>query len=302
MMTTTERVIRTEGLSKRFGGVQAVDKLNLEVPEGAVFALLGPNGAGKTTTIKILLGILRANTGSAEVLGVDTRRLGPVELARIGYVSENRQLPEWMTVGQFMAYSKAFYPAWSDSDAAGLVRAYELPLDRRLKDLSRGMRIKAALAGSLAYRPRLLILDEPFGGLDVLVREQLIESILDRTPELTVLLASHDLGEIESFATHAAYLHQGRIEFLEEMGALYQRFREVEVVGDDGTASSDIPPEWLNADRSSTVLRFTHSRWDLERSEAEIRRHFPGAREIVVRGVSLRTIFVALARSARVRR
>src|SRR2546426_4247045 len=110
-----------------------------------------------------------------------------------------------MKVGYFLSYCKPFYPAWRDEDAAELVRTYDLPLDRPLKALSRGMRIKAALAASLAYRPRLIVLDEPFSGLDVLVREQLIETIVERTPEATVLLASHDLAEIESFATHIAY-------------------------------------------------------------------------------------------------
>src|SRR5207244_5840566 len=146
----------------------------------SVFALLGPNGAGKTTSIKILLNMLRATAGHAEMLGVDSRKLGPNELAQIGYVSENRQLPDWMRVGYFLSYSKAFYQTWHDEDLEELVRLYELPLDRRLKDLSRGMRMKTALAGSLSYRPRLLILDEPFGGLDVLVREQLLGVILER--------------------------------------------------------------------------------------------------------------------------
>src|SRR5204863_3509551 len=127
--------------------------------------------------------------GRAEVLGVDSRRLAAPQLAQIGYVSENQQLPEWMTVKAFLQYCKPFYPDWRDDDAAALVRAYDLPLDRPLKALSRGMRVKAALASSLAYRPSLIVLDEPFSGLDVLVREQLIESIVERTPEATVFLA-----------------------------------------------------------------------------------------------------------------
>jgi len=115
-----------------------------------------------------------------------------------------------MRVDRFLRYCRAFYPAWDEGLADELVRQYELPADRPLRALSRGMKVKAALAASLAYRPRLIVLDEPFSGLDVLVREQLIESIVDRTPEATVLIASHDLADIESFATHVAYLNEGR--------------------------------------------------------------------------------------------
>src|SRR5947209_12488378 len=201
-------MIRTFELSKKYSRNEALHGLTLDVPEGSVFALLGPNGAGKSTAIKTVMNILRPTAGRADVLGVDSRRLGPAQFAQIGYVSENQQLPEWMTVGAFLQYCRPFYSGWREEDAAELVRAYDLPLGRPLKSLSRGMRVKAALASSLAYRPRLIVLDEPFSGLDVLVREELIESIVERTPEATVFLASHDLAEIESFATHIAYLNE----------------------------------------------------------------------------------------------
>src|SRR5689334_24297454 len=136
-------MIRTFGLTKKYAHNEALHNLTLEVPEGSVFALLGPNGAGKSTAIKTVMNILQPTAGRAEILGVDSRRLGPEQLAQIGYVSENQQLPEWMSVQQLLAYCKPFYPAWSDADAFDLVRLYELPLDRPLSKLSRGMRVKA---------------------------------------------------------------------------------------------------------------------------------------------------------------
>ena len=148
--------------------------LNLAVPEGSLYGLLGPNGAGKTTTIKILMNIIGASGGRAEALGVDSRRLGPKSFAQIGYVSENQEMPEWMTVEYFLAYLRPFYPAWDVAREKELLRQFELPLDRKLKHLSRGMRMKAALASSLAYRPKLIVLDEPFTGLDPLVRDEFI--------------------------------------------------------------------------------------------------------------------------------
>ena len=292
--------LRTEQLSKKFLRVEALEALTLEVPEGSVFALVGPNGAGKTTAIKTLLNIHPPSSGRAEVLGVDSRRLGADELAHIGYVSENQQMPGWMKVGYFLSYCKAFYPTWSDADAADLVNLYELPLDRKLNSLSRGMRVKAALASSLAYRPRLIVLDEPFGGLDVLVREQLIESILDRTPEATVFLSSHDLAEIESFASHIAYLDEGRLQFVEEMAALSARFREVEVTLErEVELPRGLPATWLNVEQVGVVVRFTDSGFSEERSEAEIRNRFVGVREVTARALPLRGIALALAKSGK---
>ena len=110
--------------------VRVLDHLNLTVPQGSVFGLAGPNGAGKTTTIKILINILRPNSGQATVLGVDSRTLGPETLANIGYVSENQELPEWMTVKYLLAYLKPFYPTWDDQRAAQLIRQFDLPLDQ----------------------------------------------------------------------------------------------------------------------------------------------------------------------------
>src|SRR5262249_3655413 len=152
---------------------------NLKVPKGAIYGLVGPNGAGKTTAMKMMMNLIQPDSGRAEILSCDSRRLGPPELARIGYVSENQELPGWMTVGYFMDYLKPFYPDWDDARAAELLRNFDLPGDRKLRHLSRGMWMKASLASSLAYRPQLLVLDEPFSGLDPLVREELIEGLLE---------------------------------------------------------------------------------------------------------------------------
>ncbi len=293
-------LLSTQSLAKKFGKVEALTDLTFAVPEGSVFALVGPNGAGKSTALKICLNLLRASSGEATLLGADSTRLGPKELARIGYVSETRQLPDWMTVSRFLAYTKAFYPAWNDDDAATLVTAFDLPLNRPLRTLSRGQRVKAALAASLAYHPSLLLLDEPFSNLDVLVRDQVIETILAAGLETTVLLASHDLAEIESFATHVAYLDQGRILFTEEMTALSSRFREVELLLDAPAPIPAIMPEgWLNVEQSGVVVRLTDSRFDPASADTELRRCFPNVREVSTRVMPLRSIFVALARSAK---
>src|SRR5262249_9552050 len=139
-------VFRALGLGKRFGRAAVLDGLDFEVPTGSVFGLIGPNGAGKTTTIKILMKILQPSFGPAAVLGLDSRQRGPDEYAGIGYVSENQEMPEWMTVEYLMRYLKPFYATWDDARSADLVRRFELPRERKLRHLSRGMRMKAALA------------------------------------------------------------------------------------------------------------------------------------------------------------
>ena len=205
-----------------------------------------------------------------------------------------------MRVGYFFDYCRAFYPSWDNALAAELIRQYGLPLDRRLRALSRGMKVKAALAVSLAYRPRLIVLDEPFGGLDVLVREQLIESLVDCTPEATILLASHDLGEIESFATHVAYLNEGRLEFVEEMATLSARFREVEVTLEAPSGlPAGLPAAWLNAEQAGVLVRFTDTRYEPAESRQQVARQFAGVRQIQIREMSFRSIFLALAKSRR---
>jgi ABC-2 type transport system ATP-binding protein len=290
--------IETSKLSKRFLRLEAVKDLEMEVPEGAIYALVGPNGAGKTTAIKILMNIIRATSGHAAVLGMDSSRLAGRAFTSIGYVSENQELPGWMRVDTFLAYLRPFYPTWDRALEDELVKQLELPLDRKLKHLSRGMRIKAALASSLAYRPKLIVLDEPFSGLDPLVRDQLTEGLLERAAEATVLISSHDLAEVESFASHVGYLEQGRLRFSEEMADLAARFREVEVTFD---APPELPahwPEtWLHGDTSAALVRFVDSQFDQERTSRQVRALFRNVRNISFNPMSLRSIFVALAKN-----
>jgi ABC-2 type transport system ATP-binding protein len=293
-------VIRTAGLSKHFRHTEALRDLALDVPAGSIYALVGPNGAGKTTTIKVLMNILRPSGGQSEVLDVDSRMLGPAEFARIGYVSENQEMPEWMTVEYYLRFLRPFYPTWDDGLAEELLRQFELPRDRKLRQLSRGMRMKAALASSLAYRPKLIVLDEPFTGLDALVRDELIEGLLARAENTTIFISSHDLAEIESFASHVGYLEQGRLRFSEELDTLTGRFREVVLTFDGPRAvPSELPRTWVQVETIGPVIRFVDTAFDAERTPAAVRGLFPDVRDITGSGMPLRSIFVALAKVGR---
>lgn len=292
--------IQTENLVKKFRRVDALQGLTFDVPEGAVYALVGPNGAGKTTAIKVLMNILRATSGRAEVLGVDSVHIKGRSFESIGYVSENQEQPEWMTVEYMLSYLRGFYPTWDKNLEADLIKQFELPRNRKLRHLSRGMRMKAALASSLAYHPKLIVLDEPFTGLDPLVRDELIQGMLDRAEESTIFVSSHDLGEIETFASHVAYLEEGKLRFAEELSSLIERFREVELTFDTPPIiPPQTPPNWMQVSNSSAVVRFTDSRFDAERAAADIRKIFGTPRNTTFSPMSLRAIFLAMAKSAR---
>ena len=292
--------IRTEHLSKKFGRVEALSDLNLDVPTGAIYALVGPNGAGKTTSIKILMNIFSATSGRAEVLGADSTELAGRSFTSIGYVSENQQLPDWMRVSYFFAYLRPFYRSWDRDLENELVKQFQLPLDRKLGKLSRGMRMKAALASSLAYRPKLIVLDEPFGGLDPLVRDELIEGLVERATESTIFVSSHDLAEIENLASHVGYLEQGRLRLSEEMTTLSERFREVELTLDEPpTLRDNVPSTWMHVNSSTAVLRFIETRFDQDRTSAETRRLFGDVRHVSFTPMSLRSIFLAMAKAGR---
>jgi ABC-2 type transport system ATP-binding protein len=292
--------IRTENLIKKFRRVEALNGLNLDVPEGAVYALVGPNGAGKTTAIKILMNIFGPTSGRAEVLGVESARIAGRAFTSIGYVSENQELPEWMRVGALLEYLRPFYPSWDRALEDELISQFDLPRDRKLGNLSRGMRMKAALASALAYHPKLIVLDEPFTGLDPLVRDELIQGLLERAEESTILVSSHDLAEIESFASHVGYLEQGRLRFSEELTQLVERFREVQVTF-DGTAClpEKAPENWMQVNSSAAVVRFIENRFEPERTRAEIRVVFGEVRDVTFSPMTLREIFLVMAKTGR---
>lgn len=202
-------MIRTEDLWRYFRGHDAVRGVSFTVPEGSAYALIGANDAGKTTTLKILMNILEPTRGSATVLGVDSRRITHRELNRIGYVSENQQMPERLTVEEYFDYLRPFYPRWDRQLESSLRLQLRLPAARRIGDLSHGMRMKMALACALPFRPDILVLDEPFSGLDPLVRDELMDGVLAQAGETTLLMSTHELGEVEGVCLLTTRLRPG---------------------------------------------------------------------------------------------
>jgi ABC-2 type transport system ATP-binding protein len=293
-------MVRADNIWKKFGRHEALRGLSVSVPEGSAYALIGANGAGKTTTIRILLNILEPERGHATVLGVDSRRISPRELSQIGYVSENQDMPERLTVGEYLDYLRPFYPSWDKALEAMLLAQLRLPMDRRIGHLSHGMRMKMALACALPYRPKLLILDEPFSGLDPLVRDEFMEGMLQQAGEMTILISSHELSEIEGVASHVAFIDQGKLQFQETMSDLTARFRDVRVTLDRAASPPGrAPTEWLNVRTLGNVLMFVDSRYSEDHLRAGLATLNGSVRSVDEQPMALRSIFTALARAAR---
>jgi ABC-2 type transport system ATP-binding protein len=208
-----DAVIDVKELTRRFGAKAALDSVSVSMPRGAVYGLVGVNGAGKTTLIRHLLGLLRAESGTVRVFGLDPVADPVGVLSRIGYLSEENDLPPWMRVDELMRYSKAFYPAWDDAYAEELRAAFLLEPAGRIKDLSKGQTARAGLLVALAHRPELLVLDEPSSGLDPLVRRDILGAVLRTIAHegRTVLFSSHLLDEVEEVADHVTMISRGRI-------------------------------------------------------------------------------------------
>lgn len=298
----SQPAILFNGASKRFGKRTAVNSLNLAIPEGSVTAFLGPNGAGKTTAIKLLMGLDAPDSGDIRVLGHDSRKLPSSAFERIGYVSENQRQPLWMTVRQLLDYCRPLYPQWDRDLEIRLLKEFALPPEQKLKHLSRGQLMKAALLSSLAYRPRLVVLDEPFSGLDPLARDEFIRGLLELTEGegWTVFLSSHDIGEVERLADRVAIINEGQLQLHESTADLQQRVRRVTLTFPDTAALPDnLPATWLQPELSGRVVRFTDTAWNDEISPALIATHFPQATLQEVAPLTLRETFIIFSRQFR---
>jgi len=221
-------VIGIANLSRKFGTKAALNGVSLAVPSGGVFGLVGENGAGKSTLIKHILGLWRAEAGTVRVFGLDPVADPVGVLSRIGYLSEQPDLPNWMRVGEFLRYTQAFYRKWDAQYAEQLREQFGLDSAARIRVLSKGQQAKLGLLAAQAHRPDLLLLDEPSSGLDPIVRNDILAAVNRTVADegRTVFFSSHLLEEIERVSDHVAMLHQGKLVLcgpLEEIKAQHRR-------------------------------------------------------------------------------
>jgi ABC-2 type transport system ATP-binding protein len=232
-LISNANVLEVRGLRRHFGKVPAVDGIDLTVPEGQIYGFLGVNGAGKTTTIRLLLGIIAAEAGTISLLGETTRRTSVAQKRRIGYVSQEQNFYPWMTARALGKFVGAFYPTWDAAEFKRLLEVLEVPDDRRVSQLSGGMRAKLALALALAPRPAVLILDEPTAGLDPLARREFMQLIVAqaRQHRRTTFFSSHLIDEVERCADCVGIIHDGRMRFEGSLDNLRATVRRVRVNG-----------------------------------------------------------------------
>jgi len=230
-------VVEINHLCRQFGSTEALSDITLNLERGVVYGLVGANGAGKTTLIKHIMGLLRCQSGSVRVFGKDPVRDPEDALAHIGYLSEQRDIPDWMTITEFCDFVHAFYPRWDNDYANELLNTFSLDGNKKIADLSRGMRAQVALIGAVAHKPDLLVLDEPSSGLDAIVRKDILNAVVRTISEegRTVLFSSHLLEEVERLSDHVIMIQQGRIlmdQPLEILGQTHHvselRFNEVQ--------------------------------------------------------------------------
>ena len=227
-LRVADAVAAVANLSRSFGPKKALNDVTLTVPRGCVFGLVGENGAGKSTLIKHLLGLWLAETGSVRVFGLDPVSEPTAVLGRIGYLSEQPDLPGWMRVSELLRYTEAFYPRWDSAYAGQLLKQFGLDVDARIKTLSKGQRARLGLVAAEAHRPDLLILDEPSSGLDPIVRRDILEAIIRTVSDegRTVIFSSHLLDEVERVSDHVAMLHKGTLRLcapLDDIKAQHRR-------------------------------------------------------------------------------
>ena len=279
--------IDVAGLVKRFGTRAVLDSIDLRVPRGQVIGLLGLNGSGKSTLIKCLLGLLKADEGSATVLGTDAWQLADREKARIGYVPQEATLYPWLTVRQTVAYVSSFYSRWDRAWGEELLRRWDLPLGHRVGPLSVGQKQKLALVLALGHRPELLILDEPVASRWFL--ETVLETAADGAG--TVLFSTHITSDLERVASHVALLREGKVMFHDEIDVLKDRVKRLRI-----EAQADLPADLHLPGTLRQEVRGRQALVTVDGVDAPlvagVRERF--AAEVVVDNLNLEEIFLEL--------
>ena len=288
----TDTVISTQGLTKIYPDVRAIDGLNLSVPRGAVYGFLGRNGAGKTTTIRTLLGLSHPSGGSAQVLGLDIRKDHVEILQRTGFVSETKQLFDSLTAEQLVRFNRGYFPKWSDTLAERYISLFEIPMKRPFAKLSLGNRTKVCHLLALCQGADLLMLDEPTSGLDPVMTDLLLRVLVeDHVSEgRTVFVSSHHLSEVERIADWIGIIEGGKLMLETRLDDIRQNFRLILASGD--SAGEIAAPNLVSKRRSEKFYRYLVSR---EADDFVLRLRAQGMTILEVSPVNLSEVFLGLA-------
>jgi ABC-2 type transport system ATP-binding protein len=287
-----EFAIETEALAKRYGEVNALDGLTLKAPAGSVYGFLGRNGAGKSTTLKILLGLARATGGSAKVLGETVHPENLAILERTAYVGENKPLYEGRTPAELVRFNGGFYKTWSDEAAKRYSEMLDIPMERKIKTLSKGNRTKVSLLLALAQGAELLVLDEPTSGLDPVYLDEILRTLVeDHVSEgRTVFFSSHDLSEVEQIAEWVGIIDKGKMLLEARLDDIREHFRMV-IASGNGLPEGGTDVVSVRRDKD-----FCHYVLSREGAGFAAKLEQQGAIVLETKPISLREVFLALVR------
>ena len=226
-------IIETNELKKTYGKHEAVKGLNLAVEEGSVCAFLGQNGAGKSSTIKMLLGMIHPTSGTGSIFGhrINNQRESLFIRQHVAFVAEDKRLYDYMTVAEIIGFTRSFFPAWDGNLEQDLLHRFDLPLGRKVRQLSKGMRTKLALLLGFARACKLLILDEPTEGLDPVAIEDVLQIVVSLAAQgSTVFFSSHQIAEVEQVADHVLMIDCGRLILDAPMDEVKEQYRHIQAV------------------------------------------------------------------------
>jgi len=242
-MTNTNPIVQMNGVFKRFGKIQALDGIDLEIRPGSIIGLVGANGAGKSTLLRHIIGLYLPDRGECTTFGCDAGKLGPGELGRIGYVHQEGELLDWMKAGQLIRYVSAYYPTWNKQLEEKYIADYEISTDARVGSLSPGQRQKLAILLAIGFEPELLILDEPAAALDPVMRAKFLDMLLHIIQDegRTIIISSHILSDVEKVIDHVVIMKQGRILLDSGFDELRERFSRVRVSALSGELPRELP-------------------------------------------------------------
>jgi len=284
--------LEIRGLRKSFKNF-SLGPLDLTVPTGSIYGFVGPNGAGKTTTIDLIFGMGAKSDGSIRVLGLDHIKDEVAMKRQVGYVSPELNYQPWAKVGRAIQFVRGFYPTWDEAYCQQLMDTFQLDRGQRIMTLSFGAKIKLALLLALAWRPKLLVLDEPTVGLDAISKQQVFGELLAavRNEDRTVFISSHGITDLERFADHVGMIKNGRMVFEGEIGEVVDRYRLADFEADDVATIAEQPGVFVQQEQGRRLRVLL----DLQRASVDGLRS-RGALQIADAPVSLEDLFIALGR------
>lgn len=291
----TEYIIKMDKVVKNYGNSYALNQLNMNVPQGSVYGLLGKNGAGKTTALRICMSLLKITNGEVNVLGVNPWNM-PINIKQeIGYSSDSMQLIPWLKVADILNYNGSFYKNWDKDYVNQWIKRLNLSLDKRVFQLSRGNRQKLALAMAIGHKPKLLILDEPAGGLDPVARKEFLESIIELIHEsgTTILISSHSLDDLEKISDHIGIIENGKMILETNLEDLKHSTKQVNIFSNkkiDKFSNDNLVSSEFNNNQFTGIFK----NWN-ESTYSSLKNQFPDS-NIEVNNMKLEDIFLAYNR------